>query len=235
MKSAIMNNSGTVGKTTITTHLFAPRVEGAKIFAVETINETAAAFGLEVEKVTGDQFGKLYRQLPHLDNVIIDVGASNIEDFLDKVISHEESHHEIDYFIIPTTPSTKVQRETLQTIALIAALGVSPDKIRVLFNRVDCDVSEEFAMVLNYARKEKNCTANPAAFIKETELFDMLLAKKLTINGILADETDYRSLAKEIRATDAKKSAHYSDLMVIKSLAKSVNRNLDAAFGALFA
>ena len=163
VKIATANNAGSIGKTSCVVHMIAPRIDNPKIFAVETINETAAAFGLEVENLTGEQFGKLYRQLPSLNNVIVDVGASNIEDFLEKIISHEDSHHEIDYFVVPTTPSIKVQRETLQTITLISALGVPPEKIRVLFNRVVKDVHEEFALVLNYARKEKNCIANPDA------------------------------------------------------------------------
>ena len=47
MKVAVINYCGTVGKTTIAAHLLAPRMEQARIYAVETINESAGDLGLE--------------------------------------------------------------------------------------------------------------------------------------------------------------------------------------------
>ena len=54
MKVAILNYTGTVGKTTIAAHLLSPRMGDAPIFAVETINETAAGLGVDVNR-SGDR------------------------------------------------------------------------------------------------------------------------------------------------------------------------------------
>lgn len=235
MKVAILNYSGTVGKTTIAAHLLSPRMNNAPIFAVETINETAAGLGVEVEKIRGERFRDLFKKLMMLDDAIIDVGASNIEAFLDNMVKFEDSHVEFDFFVIPLTAGSKEQKETISLIATLADFGIPADKIRLVFNRVETDASEEFAPVINYAKKNKNCIANPQAAIFENELFDMLSVKKIGISDALADETDYKAKARELgKDGDAKLKTHYSDMHVIKSLAKSVNRNLDAVFSALF-
>ena len=235
MKVAVLNYTGTVGKTTIAAHLLSPRMNNAPIFAIETINETAEGLGVDVEKIRGEKFRDLFKKLMLLDDAIIDVGASNVEAFLDGMVKFEDSHLEFDCFIVPVTAGSKEQKETISIIATLADFGIPADKIRVVFNRVEADVAEEFGPILNFAKKQKNCIANPDAAIFENELFDMLSVKKITIGDALADETDYKAKARELgKDGDAKLKTHYSDMHVIKSLAKSVNRNLDAVFAALF-
>ena len=235
MKVAVLNYTGTVGKTTIAAHLLSPRMNNAPIFAIETINETAEGLGVDVEKIRGEKFRDLFKKLMMLDDAIIDVGASNVEAFLDGMVKFEDSHLEFDCFIVPVTAGSKEQKETISIIATLADFGIPAEKIRVVFNRVEADVAEEFGPILNFAKKQKNCIANPDAAIFENELFDMLSVKKITIGDALADETDYKAKARELgKDGDAKLKTHYSDMHVIKSLAKSVNRNLDAVFAALF-
>lgn len=235
MKVAVLNYTGTVGKTTIAAHLLSPRMNNAPIYAVETINETAEGLGVDVEKIKGEKFRDLFKQLIMLDDAIIDVGASNVEAFLDGMVKFEDSHLEFDCFVIPVTSGTKEQKETMQIISTLADFGIPSDKIKVVFNRVDSDVTEEFPHVLNFAKKQKNCTANTEAAIYENEIFDMISVKKLTISEILKDETDYKAKARELgKDGDAKTKAHYLDMHIIKSGAKNVNRNLDTVFAVLF-
>lgn len=235
MKVAVLNYTGTVGKTTIAAHLLSPRMNNAPIFAIETINETAEGLGVDVEKIRGEKFRDLFKKLMMLDDAIIDVGASNVEAFLDGMVKFEDSHLEFDCFIVPVTAGSKEQKETISIIATLADFGIPAEKIRIVFNRVEADVAEEFGPILNFAKKQKNCIANPDAAIFENELFDMLSVKKITIGDALGDETDYKAKARELgKDGDAKLKTHYSDMHVIKSLSKSVNRNLDAVFAALF-
>ena len=233
-KVAVLNYTGTVGKTTIAAHLLSPRMNNAPVFAIETINETAEGFGLDVEKIRGEKFRDLFKKLLTLDDAIIDVGASNVEAFLDGMVKFEDSHLEFDVFLIPVTSGTKEQKETISMIATLADFGIPPEKIRVLFNRVDGDVTEEFGPLINFVKKEKNATLKIEAAIFENELFDLLSVKKITLGDVLKDETDYKAKARELGPEgDAKQKAHYSDLHVIKSLAKGVNRNLDTVFSAV--
>jgi MinD-like ATPase involved in chromosome partitioning or flagellar assembly len=234
MKIAITNYTGTVGKTTVAAHLLAPRMEDAPIFAIETINETAEGLGIDVEKIKGDKFRDLFKSLITLDDAIIDVGASNVEDFLNGMARFEDSHLEIDKFVIPVTSGTKEQKETMTMIQTLAEFGIEPSKILILFNRVNSDVREEFPLIINYAKKEKNCTVNTDAAIFENEVFDMLAVRQLTISAALSDETDYKAKLRELgKDGDAKLKSKYADLHAIKALAKSVNRNLDTVFAII--
>ncbi|ANC47751.1 MULTISPECIES: StbB family protein [Burkholderiales] len=234
MKVAVLNYTGTVGKTTIAAHLLSPHMGNAPIFAVETINETAAGLGVDVEQIKGQKFRDLFRKLIALDDAVIDVGASNIEDFLDGMVKFDESHLEFDYFVIPVTSGTKEQKETISMIGTLADFGIPPEKIRIVFNRVEADVADEFTHVLNYAKKEKNCIANTDAAIFENELFDALAVKKLTVDALLSDETDYKAMLKNNPDASAKERSHWGDMHALKALARSVRRNLDAVYDALF-
>ena len=234
MKIAVMSYTGTVGKTTIATHLLSPRMKGAPIIAVESINETSAGMGVAVEKIKGDKFRELFQKLMIAEEVIIDVGASNVEDFLDGMFKFEESHVEFDYFIIPVTNGTKEQRETISIIGMLAGLGVPATKIRVLFNRVEASIEDEFQLLLSYLAKNNTAMANVKAAIFENELFDILAIKKLSIEKLLADKKDYKSLLRDNKDAEEKQRSYWSEMFGLKALAKSVNRNLDMVYSELF-
>lgn len=235
MKIASLNFSGSVGKTTATSHVFAPRIPGAEIIAVESTNESAADLGLDVEQMRGEHFGRLFRKLLMAEAAIVDVGASNVEDFLSELVKYDQAHLEIDFYVLPVVASGKAQRETIKTIQALAQIGVPAERVRVLFNRVDADVKEEFAPIFGYARKAGGFMANPEAVIFENEIFDLLANKRTTIKEILSDETDYRQKLREVDRSDKSAIAHLSDMVALQSLARPVDRQLDRAFTALFA
>jgi len=76
MKVAVINFYGNVGKTTIARHLLAPRIDGAELIAVESINADEG----QGHALRGKQFGELQEYLQTVDNVVVDIGASNVED-----------------------------------------------------------------------------------------------------------------------------------------------------------
>lgn len=234
MKIAIVNYTGTVGKTTVAAHLLSPRMGHAPIFAIETINETAAGMGVDVDQIKGAKFRELFRKLFLLDDAIVDVGASNIEDFLDGMLKFDESHQEFDYFLIPVTSGTKEQKETISMIATLADFGIPAEKIRLVFNRVEASVEDEFEHVFRYIKKEKNAVANPDAAIFETELFDILNVKKLTVEAMLNDETDYKALKINNPDASEKEKNFWGDMAGLKLLARGVNRQLDFVYSAIF-
>lgn len=234
MKIAVLNYTGTVGKTTIAAHLLAPRLQDARMFAVETINETAASNGLEVEKIRGEAFQALYRELMMTDDAIIDVGASNVEAFLSGLEGFDGAHVEIDLFVVPVTSGSKEKKETGALVIKLTEFGVAPEKIRLIFNRVKHDVEEEFGSLIQFADSDRLCIADPAAAIKENELFDMLASRNISLKSLIHDQTDYRAKLRALgKEGDEATAAHYIDMHVLKSLAVSVNRNLDGVFRAL--
>nr|WP_277401830.1 StbB family protein [Achromobacter xylosoxidans] len=229
-----MNYSGSVGKTMATSHVFAPRIPHAEIIAVESTNESAADLGLDVEQMRGEQFGRLFRKLLMAESAIVDVGASNIEDFLAELIKYDEAHREVDHYVLPVVSSGKAQRETIKTIQALTQIGVPAERVRVLFNRVDADVKEEFAPIFGYAKQAGGFMANPEAAIFENEIFDLLANKRTTIKEILADETNYRQKLRETDRNDKKRISQLSDMVALQALARPVDRQLDHAFSALF-
>ena len=128
MKIAVMNFSGNVGKTTIAAHLLKPRMPNARVYSVESINAGADASGVEVEKLRGKKFGSLIDAIMMLDEAIIDVGASNVEDFMKMMQQFDGSHEEIDLFIVPTLKEKKVQADTVNTVRALRTLGIPAKK-----------------------------------------------------------------------------------------------------------
>jgi hypothetical protein len=78
MKLAVINFSGNVGKTTVARHLLAPRIPGCQVVSVESINADDG----EPLTIRGRQFAQLQEYLQTVTNVVVDVGASNVEDLL---------------------------------------------------------------------------------------------------------------------------------------------------------
>ncbi|WP_226020567.1 StbB family protein [Serratia symbiotica] len=234
MKVAIINYTGTVGKTTIAAHLLSPRMNAAPIFAIESINETAAGLGVDVEKMNGDKFRSLFKKIMLEDNAIVDVGASNIEGFMNNMIKFDDSHEEFDFFIIPVTSGTKEQKESIQMLNLLASIGISANKIKVIFNRVNDDVDDEFPFIIGRHKKDKSFTLNKECAIFENELFDALSVKGLTVDAILNDPTDYKALLKNNREASDKERNQWADMHGLKALSKSVKRNLDDVYDILF-
>nr|WP_014343781.1 hypothetical protein [Aliivibrio fischeri]AEY78179.1 hypothetical protein [Aliivibrio fischeri] len=80
MKIAVINFSGNVGKSVISQHLLQPRMNDAKIIAVESINSD----GTNNETIKGKEFADIMESISEMDDVIVDIGASNVEDFMKK-------------------------------------------------------------------------------------------------------------------------------------------------------
>lgn len=233
MKVVIINYTGTVGKTTIAANLLSPRMDGAPIYAIESINETAENLGLDVEKLRGNKFRELFKRLMLEDQAIIDVGASNVEDFMSNLTGFEEAHDEIDYYVVPVTSGTKEQKETTTMIGTLAAMGIPANKIRLVFNRVKSDVDSEFSIVTSFHDRAKSFFLNRQCAIFETELFDALSVKRISLSALMADQTDYKAMLKD-KSANMKDREFWSDMYGLKLLARGVNRKLDVVFEELF-
>ena len=235
MKVAVINFSGNVGKTTIAGHLLKPRMGNAPIFSIESLNIDSTHDGLEVEKIKGKHFGGLQEQLMQIDNAIIDVGASNVEDFMKMMLQFDGSHEEFDFFVVPVVSERKQQTDTVNTIRTLARLGIPKTKIRLLFNKIEVDesVSEEFFALFGLAKSDKSFVINSDAVIYSNEVFARLKEVGKTLGDIHNDKTDYR--AKLRQATDEHEKTACVRMISMQRLAVTANRNLDAVFNTLFA
>jgi cellulose biosynthesis protein BcsQ len=229
MKIAVINTSGNVGKTTISRHLLQHKLK-SEIISVETINSD----GLEDAKLKGEKFSQLIKSVGLSDSIIVDIGASQAEDFLDNMEQQVGSHDEFDYFVIPTIAENKQLKETTKTVDMLSELGVEKDKIKVLFNKVkkNADLQDDFERIYEHYKKTKSftiCDKNP---VRENELYDLLNNSKRTMEDVLTDGKDYKELMKS--TDDVNKKVKYSDLLAMSRLALHAEKNLNEVFNNVF-
>lgn len=234
MKVAVINFSGNVGKTTVSSHLLKPRMADAQIFSIESINQGADADGLDVEKMKGKKYGELIDELMPLDSAIIDIGASNVEDFLKLMQQYDGSHEEFDFFVVPVVKEKKAQADTVNTIRSLQKLGIEKKRIRLLFNKVDIDesVNDEFAALFGLAAAEKGFVINDECVIYANEVYERLKAVGKSLGEITNDAVDYRAKLREAKTDEDKDFC--IKMVALKRLAITANKNLDDVFKAVF-
>ncbi|MET3124744.1 hypothetical protein AAKU67_004361 [Oxalobacteraceae bacterium GrIS 2.11] len=226
---AVLNFSGNVGKTTVARHLLSERMHGAKIFSIETINSD----GAEGDALRGREIIKVQIEMQMINNAIVDIGSSNVEDVMAVWNQNPGMHDDFDYFIVPVVPAMKQQRDTIATVETLSQLGIEANKIRVVFNQVDMTDNPEtvFSGIWQYQRLEKKFTLFPSAVIHANPLYTRLAGSSMSIKQILSDTTDYKSL---IQKTDIKEEKlRLLQLVALQRAAAGVTKELDAVFNCL--
>lgn len=229
MKIAIVNFSGNVGKTTIARHLLSPRMPKADLLSVESANADEG----ETDALKGSEFARLQRALQIASDLIVDIGASNIEDLLAGMQKYKGSHEDFDYFVVPTVSDVKQQRDTGNTIEKLASIGVPASKIRLVLNRIDATlpVPEQFSLLGKLLAGSAFCALNPKCAISENELYQLVKHDSRSIGDLAADTTDFKALIAKAKTTDEK--IKLADGLAIKRLAAGVLPELDECFKAL--
>jgi len=229
MKVAVINFSGNVGKTTVARHLLAPRIPGCQVVAVESIN---ADDGQSVT-IRGRQFAQLQEFLQSVDNVVVDIGASNVEELLKLMRRYRDSQEDFDGFIVPTVPARKQQQDTAATLAELARIGVPPERLRLVFNQVDDDnpFDRTFETLLAYCASSGVVQPRPEAFISFNEVYALVRGTGQSLAELAADRTDYKAaIAKASVQSDKLALAHR---LATQRLARGVIPELEACFAAL--
>ena len=234
MKVAVINFSGNPGKTTLVDHLLAPRMNAPK-FEIETINESSST-NSDAERLKGKEFGGLQEDLMKLESAIVDVGSSNVEEFIRQMGQFDGSHEEFDYFVVPTVSEKKQQIDTVSTIKTLAGIGVPAKKIRTVFNKVELedasDVPRLFSTIFGFYEAEKIFTLRSEAVLFKSEIFDRLRVLKKTVSQIVNDDTDYYAMLREAKDENTKDYA--ISMRSAQRLARSAHRNLDHVYKVLF-
>ena len=228
--AAVISYSGNVGKSTVARHLLAPRMGDASVISIESIN----ADDNDGPTMRGNEFGALQENLMTLDAAVVDIGASNVEDLVNRMKSYSGSHEDFDVFIVPTVPDAKQERDTLATIkALSDEIGIERERIRVVLNRVDPRASLEssFASLFKFHATHRGFILREEAAIHENELFGKLANSTTTISDLLADTTDYKAMIRDAQSPHEK--TELARKVSMRRLAVGVNAQLDSVFAAL--
>ena len=229
MKLAVINFSGNVGKTTVARHLLAPRIPGCQVVSVESIN---ADDGQPVT-IRGRQFAQLQEFLQSVDDVVIDIGASNVEDLLKLMRRYRGSQEDFDGFVVPTVPARKQQQDTAATLAELARIGVPAARLRLVFNQVDEDspIEQAFETLLAYCEASGVVQPRTAACMTFNEVYARVRGTGQSLLELAADTTDYK--AEIARAGSASDKLALAQKLATRRLACGVVPELDACFAAL--
>ena len=228
MKVAILNFSGNVGKTTIARHLLAPRMN-ADVVSIESANADDG----EADAIRGKQFAALQQALLVADNLIVDIGASNIEDLLAAMQKYKGSHEDFDFFIVPVVGDTKQQRDTASTLVKLAGLGVMPARLRLVLNRVDSSVAvnDQFGTLEAFLSANPVCEFNAGCSITENEIYQRVKHDSRSVRELAEDKTDFKALIAKSKDLDEKRK--HAEGLAVKRLAAGVLPELDACYEAL--
>lgn len=234
MKILVASRSGNVGKSTLARHLLAPRLGNAPIVPVESINSDES----DTDTVRGKQFAQIQDLLLTVESAVIDLGASNYEDFFNLMKTYTGSHEDFDLFVVPTVPDSKQERDTVMTIRQLADFGVPANKIVVVFNKIEnpADLDTGFQLLNAYHEEQRAFTLRRDAVVYDNPIYATLrtMNPPRSIAEIRDDATDYKAaLADAIKKGDTETSARIKELIAIKRLAAGVSDQLDAAFKAI--
>ena len=229
MKIAIINFSGNVGKTTIARHLLLPRMPKADLISIESANADEG----ETDALKGRHFAQLQEAMQLNSDLIVDIGASNIEDLIAGMEKFKGSHKDFDFFVVPTVADAKQLRDTANTIAKLASIGVEPARIRIVLNRVDGGISveEQFDILVKYLAANPLCAFDAKCAITENELYQLVKHDSRSIGELADDTTDFKGLI--AKAATRQEKIDIADKLAIKRLASGVLPELDACFKAL--
>lgn len=235
-KVAIVNFSGNVGKSTIAKELLAPRMNAPE-FTIESSNANAAHSATQARRYDASNYEDLQSDLIGLDSAIVDIGASNAQEFIRLMGIFKASHEEFDVFLIPVVSEKKQQTDTINTIEALASLGVPAERILLVYNRVEMgkekEIDRNFSLINGYFEIEKKFTILPEAVIFRNDIYDRLRVLKMSIMQITNDTTDYRKVINEGNVSEAEKKKAIN-MVLAKRLAGTALDNLDAVYNVLF-
>ncbi len=240
MSIAIVNCSGNVGKTTVTRELLAPRLPHMTVRQVESINTDDSA-GPKVEVMIAARFDELHEELMRGRDLLVDIGSSNVEEYLNRLDASEGAQEDYTCFIVPVEPESKQMKDTVKTINLLADLGVEPQRIRVLLNKVELVKSEarevtlrrHFGRLFELREQDASFLLNHDALVPKNDVFTLAAATGRTIHDIAIDGVDYK--AQLVEATTNAEKDRIVKLVGLKRKALSIEPLLDHAFDALMA
>ena len=232
MKILILNNSGNVGKSFISRELIYPNLNDDKIIVeVETHNSSSSNFNVNTVKISGDDFSQLSKLFFQYDDLVVDLGASQIEKFFNELrLNDKEVLDEIDLIVLPVIPNIKEVEDTLVLLQQLNKLDLGI-QVKVILNR--CRDIKKFDFFMNEA-KELGYKINTKLQLQDYRAIQDLEEDKILTTEILASDKDYKQEAKQAYRNDDKALGDkLSDLYMLRSAAKAIRKDLDRVYALL--
>jgi hypothetical protein len=118
--------------------IYINQAQRPQVISIETSNsglDDSYEMNLDIKaaKYCRDVFERVLRE----DNIIVDVGSSNTEEFMRQLKQFDGAYAYFDHYIIPTIPGKKQGQDTCATINELIELGVPQSSLRLVLNKVN--------------------------------------------------------------------------------------------------
>ena len=218
-----------MGKSTVARHLLPPRTPGAELITIESLNADEG----QGQALRGRQFGELQEYLQTVARVVVDIGASNVEDLMGQMQRYRGSHEDFDGFVVPRVPRLKQQMDTIATLVELNRIGVPASRLKLVFNMVEdgVTVAQAFDPLLTFLKQQPIAQANQRCCLGANEIYARLKGTKADLATLANDPTDYKALIVQAKGTSEKLAL--AQKLATRRLASGVVPELDACFAAL--
>lgn len=237
----IINSSGNSTKTVTGRGFISNRMHKPTYYKVGYKNQDTK--GEEIF-VAAHNLADVHETLMMSMSVIVEVEVSAFEETINQMRSMQGSHEDYDFILIPTINSSyKLIDDSIRTIEKLINIGVSPDRLRVLFNRAPTDYDFD---VLTKKLEEFEIPYNLSAQVKNPEFYEKLDTLGIRYNDITkdklsSDEKQLKQLEAQSRISylltnttfDASK-AYFSEAVLAQKDALQYSKQHDEVFDMLF-
>lgn len=235
MKVCVINRSGNVGKTTICKDLLLPNMPEAKLARFEDINASSGEASIELSAEKLPAF--LEAIALEVADFVIDIGGSNAKGIEDHMTEMQGAINDFEFFVLPCIAEFKARADTIRTAEALIQLGVPPEHIVVIHNKIPvAQYGERHSMIGDVvAHAEANGYRVLDAGLVLSDAFEITFKSGIPLQELaLKDPNEYKMMAREAKgAGDSAKAEGLVRLMTATRLAKTAVKCLDDAWSEL--
>jgi hypothetical protein len=175
----------------------------------------------------------LQEYLQTVSSVVVDIGASNVEELMGQMQRYRGSHEDFNAFVVPTVPALKQQQDTIATLIELSRLGVPTSRLKLVFNMVEAGVTvaQAFDPLLAFLKQQPIARVNLNCKLGTNEIYGRIKGTKIDLATLATDPTDYKALIAQAKGTNEKLAL--AQKLATRRLAFGVVPELDACFSAL--
>ena len=168
-----------------------------------------------------------------VSSVVVDIGASNVEELMGQMQRYRGSHEDFDAFVVPKVPALKQQQDTIATLIELSRLGVPASRLTLVFNMIEAGVTvaQGFDPLLAFLKQQSIARVNLNCKLGANEIYGRIKGTKTNLAALANDPTDYKALIAQANSTLEKLAL--AQKLATRRLASGVVPELDACFAAL--
>ncbi|WP_321931643.1 hypothetical protein [Paraburkholderia guartelaensis] len=199
----LLSGSGNTGKSALAALIQA--VYRARIFSITSeISQDAAQFRASIDaRFAPDETYECFRDMFLCqDNVVIDVGGTAIECFLEKASVGYLSRL-VDVVVLVVDRTSRGQEDALSCLEVLRMGGFRDQQIRFLFTRKKQreSVDFQFETMLAYGADHPGVKINPKCVIPELTFFDLFRKSGMSFGEVFAMHDSSASVAESLVST----------------------------------